>query len=167
MAVVGWGLNYGAIPAPSLRECRYRRQAAVFTSSPKFCEFWTPFKTEQINWGLSIVCRERRSSCYCSSSSAGTFLIKLLLSPEETFRRLSEWRSLHILAKWFFGFIPRAIVIVFPFYWRHGFWMCSDKLVGEFNICLRSFCYIFLFTPQWFMATSSYRIMFNFHKRAN
>lgn len=109
VAVVGRGLNYGAIPVPSLREHQYRGQTAAFTSSPKFCEFWTPFKTEQINWGLSIVCRELRSSCYCSSSSAGTFLIELLLSPEETFRRLSEWRSLHILAKWFFDFIPRAI----------------------------------------------------------
>lgn len=89
-AVVGRGLNYGPIPVPSLCECRSRRQTAAFTSSPKFCEFWTLFKTEKINWGLSIVCCELQSSCYCSSSSAGTFLIELLLSPKETFRRLSE-----------------------------------------------------------------------------
>lgn len=64
-----------------------------------FCEIlWIldPVQDWTNQRGLSIVCRELWSSCYCSSS-AGTFLIELLLSPEETFRRLSEtftyWQS--------------------------------------------------------------------------
>lgn len=48
VAVFGRGLNYGAVPVPSLRERCCRRQTAAFTSSVKFCEFWTLFKTEQI-----------------------------------------------------------------------------------------------------------------------
>lgn len=65
-----------------------------------FCEIlWilNPVQDWTNQRGLSIVCSELWSSCYCSSSSAGTFLIELLLSPEETFRRLSEtftyWQS--------------------------------------------------------------------------
>lgn len=65
-----------------------------------FCEILWILDSVQ-DWtnqrGLSIVCSELWSSCYCSSSSAGTFLIELLLSPKETFRRLSEtftyWQS--------------------------------------------------------------------------
>lgn len=49
VAVFGWGLNDGAIPVPSLHERCCCRQTAGFTSSVKFCEFWTLFKTEQIN----------------------------------------------------------------------------------------------------------------------
>lgn len=68
-----------------------------------FYLFWeilwilNPLQDWTNHWGLSIVCSELWSSCYCSSSSAGTFLIELLLSLEETFRRLSEtftyWQS--------------------------------------------------------------------------
>lgn len=65
-----------------------------------FCEIlWilNPVQDRTNHQGLSIVCSELWSSCYCSSSYAGTFLIELLLSPEETFRRLSEtftyWQS--------------------------------------------------------------------------
>lgn len=43
VAVVGRVLNYGAIPVHSLNELCSCRPTAAFTSSPKFCKFWTLF----------------------------------------------------------------------------------------------------------------------------
>lgn len=132
--VVGWSLNDGVM----FTSCANATVAVRWLGLPLL---WNSVnlglgsRLDWIDWGLSIVCSDLRSSCYCSSSSPGTFIVSWG-NFQKTFRVM---KPSHI-GKVIFGFIPSAIVIVFPFHRRHSFQMHLDWLAGEFNVRLHSFC---------------------------